>query len=82
MSYQEREISKDKLEKYLNVLDSDEGIRIENKHEFIFINRTALRYCINTSKNGHDQFFYRDNLDEVMCFLADKISNSSKIFSY
>lgn len=82
MSYQEREISKDSLQKYLRVLDSDEGIRIDNKTEQIFINKTSQRYCVNISKNGFDQFFYQDSLDETTRFLADKIDPSSKIFSY
>jgi hypothetical protein len=82
MSYQEREITKDRLEKQLRVLDSDEGIRIDNKTECIFVNRTSNRYIINISKNGIDQFFYQNNLDEAMRFLAEKIDSSSKIFSY
>ncbi len=82
MSYQEREISKDSLQKYLRVLDSDEGIRIDNKTDQIFINKTSQRYCVNISKNGLEQFFYQDSLDDTMRFLADKIDSSSKIFSY
>jgi hypothetical protein len=82
MSYHEREISKDNLQKYLQVLDSDEGIRIDNKEERIFINKSAQRYIVNISKNSLDQFFYQNSLHEVMHFLADKIGSSSKIFSY
>jgi hypothetical protein len=82
MSYQEREITKDTLEKYLRVLDSDEGIRIDNKTEHIFINKIFHRYIVDISKNGLDQFFYQNNLDEVMRFLAEKVDRSSKIFSY
>lgn len=82
MSYHEREISKDKLQRHLQVLDSDEGIRIDNKEERIFVNKTSQRYIVNISKNDLDQFFYQNNLDEVMHFLADKIGPSSKIFSY
>jgi len=82
MSYQEREITKDKLEKYLRVLDSDEGIRIDNETEHIFVNKTSHRYVVNVSKNGLDQFFYLNKLDEVMHFLAEKIDSSSRIFSY
>jgi hypothetical protein len=82
MSYQEREIPKDKLQKYLKVLDSDEGIRIDNTDEHIFINKVSHRYIVNISKNGLDQFFYQNSLDEVMHFLDDKINTSSKIFSY
>jgi hypothetical protein len=82
MSYQEREISQDKLQKYLRVLDSDEGIRIDNKDSQIFINKTSQRYCIEIIKNGLDQFFYQNNLDDTMRFLSDKIGRASKIFSY
>ncbi|MGI0047352.1 MAG: hypothetical protein ACREBB_09235 [Nitrosotalea sp.] len=82
MSYQEREISKDSLEKYLKVLDSDEGIRIENKTGFIFINRTSKRYCIDMSENKHDEFTYMTSVSEVLSFLSNKIEPSSKIFSY
>ncbi len=82
MSYQEREITKDKLEKYLRVLDIDEGIRIDNKNECIFVNKTANRYVINISTNGADQFVYQNNLDDMVHFLAKKIEDSSKIFAY
>jgi len=82
MSYQEHEITKDKLEKYLRVLDTDEGIRIDNKAEHVFVNKTSNRYIINISSNGVDKFEYQNNLDEVMHFLAKKIESSSKIFSY
>ena len=82
MSYQEREIPREKLEKSIEVLDSDEGIRIDNKTSRIFINKTARRYCVNMSKNGHDEFIYKNNASEVMSFLADKTESSSKIFSY
>ena len=82
MSYQEREITKDRLEKYLRVLDSDEGIRIDNKTERLFVNKTSNRYIVNISKNDLDQFVYLNNLDDVMRFLAEKIDTSSRIFSY
>ena len=82
MSYQEREIAKDGLPKHLQVLDSDEGIRIEDKIGFIFINKTSRRYCVNVSKNGFDEFFYMYNADEVLNFLANKIDPLSRIFSY
>ena len=82
MSYQEREITRDRLEKYLRVLDSDEGIRIDNKTERIFVNKTTYRYIVNISKNDLDQFVYLNNLDDVMHFLAEIIDTSSRIFSY
>jgi len=82
MSYQERQISRDRLEKHLRVLDSDEGIRIDNKTEYIFVNKTSHRYIVNISKDGRDQFSYQNNLDEAMRFLNKKIDISSKIFAY
>lgn len=82
MSYQEREIAKDSLPKHLRVLDSDEGIRIEDKIGFVFINKISRRYCVNVSKNGFDEFFYMYNADDVLNFLANKIDPLSKIFSY
>ncbi len=81
MSYQEREISKESLEKHLKVLDSDEGIRIENGDEFVFINKTSKRYCIDISRDNRDEFFYMNNLNEVLDFLANRIK-TWKIFSY
>jgi len=82
MSYQEREVPRENLEKSILVLDSDEGIRIDNKTSRIFINKTARRYCINMSENGRDEFIYKNNASEVMSFLSDKTESSSKIFSY
>ena len=81
MSYQEREITKEKLGKHLRVLDTDEGIRIDSKTQHIFVNKTSNRYIINTSTNGVDQFIYQNNLEGVMNFLAKKIEPTSKIFA-
>ena len=82
MTYQEREISKNQLEKLLQTLDLDEGIRIENKSNIIFLNRSAKRYCVNISSQGNEEFFYRNSVSEVLDFLNGKIENASKIFSY
>lgn len=82
MTYQEREITKGQLEKHLRVLDSDEGIRIDNKSEYIFVNKTSNRYIVNISKNGTEQFVYLYNLEEIMHLLAEKLDPSSRIFSY
>ena len=82
MSYQEREITKDKLEKHVRVLDTDEGIRIDNQTELIFVNKTSSRYIVDISKNNLDQFYYLNSLNEVMQFLDDKIKSTSRIFSY
>lgn len=82
MSYQEREVAKDSLPKHLRVLDSDEGIRIEDKDGFVFINKTSRRYCVNISKNGIDEFFYIYSTDEVLNFLVNRIESESKIYLY
>ncbi|HEV2193622.1 MAG TPA: hypothetical protein VGR54_08410 [Nitrosopumilaceae archaeon] len=82
MTYQEREISKSQLEKLLQTLDLDEGIRIENKSNIIFLNRSAKRYCINISTQGKEEFFYHNSVKEVLDFLNGKIDQASKIFSY
>ena len=82
MSYHEREISKENLEKFLKILDSDEGIRIDEKSGHIFINKTSKRYCINTSSLGKEEFVYKNSVKEVMDFLKDHASQTAKIFSY
>lgn len=82
MTYQEREISKNQLEKLLQTLDLDEGIRIENKSNIIFLNRSAKRYCVNTSSQGNEEFIYYNTVREVLDFLNGKIDQASKIFSY
>ena len=82
MTYQEREISKNQLEKLLQTLDLDEGIRIENKLNMIFLNRSAKRYCVNISSQGKEEFFYHNSGKEVLDFLNGKIDQASKIFSY
>lgn len=82
MTYQEREISKNQLEKILQSLDLDEGIRIENKSGMIFLNRSARRYCINISTQGDEQFVYRNSAKDVLDFLNAKIEQTSRIFSY
>lgn len=82
MRYNEREISKEDLEKFLKILDSDEGIRIDDKLGHIFINKTSKRYCINTSTSGEEKFVYKNNVEEVMSFLKDHTSQTAKIFSY
>ncbi len=82
MTYQERSISKDNLEKFLRHLDSDEGIRIDNESGHIFINKTSKRYCINISDTGKDEFTYKDTVKETIDFLKDQITQTSKIFVY
>ena len=82
MTYQEKEISKNQLEKILQTLDLDEGIRIENKSNMIFINRSAKRYCINISTQGNDEFFYRNSVKDVLDLLNGKMEQASGIFSY
>jgi hypothetical protein len=82
MSYHEREISKENLEKFLKILDSDEGIRIDDKSGHTFINKASKRYCINTSIAGEEKFVYKNNVEEVMSFLKDHVNQTAKIFSY
>jgi len=82
MTYQEKEISRNQLEKSIQVLDLDEGIRIENKHNMIFVNKTAKRYCLNTSTKEKEEFVYCNSAIEVLGFLKDKIDRDCKIFSY
>ena len=82
MTYQEREVSKDQLAKLVQVLDLDEGIRIENKSYMIFVNKSAKRYCINISRQGKEEFIYRNNATEVLDFLKDEMDDACKIFFY
>jgi len=82
MTYQEKEISNDQLEKFIQVLDLDEGIRIENKHNLIFINKSAKRYCINTSTKEKEEFEYRNSAEQVLNFLKDVTDKDFRIFLY
>ena len=82
MSYQEKEISRGALQKHLEILDFDEGLRIETTKETLFINKTPRRFCIEVSGDGNDEFVYMNGTDEVFSFLSAKIDSSSKFFSY
>ncbi|MGI0041228.1 MAG: hypothetical protein ACRD94_04605 [Nitrosopumilaceae archaeon] len=82
MTYQEKEVSRNQLEKFIQVLDLDEGIRIENKHNMIFVNKTAKRYCMNLSTKEKDEFAYYNSVSEVMNFLKDKTDKGCKVFLY
>ena len=82
MTYQEKEISKNQLEKFIQILDLDEGIRIENKSNMIFVNKSAKRYCINTYTKEKEEFVYRNNAVEVFDFLKDNMDKDAKVFSY
>jgi hypothetical protein len=82
MIYHDRVILRDDLEKFLKILDSDEGIRIDDSSSHIFINKTSKRYCINTSNADKEEFVYKNSVEEVIGFLKDHISQTSKIFSY
>lgn len=82
MTYQEKEISKNQLEKVIQVLDLDEGIRIENNSNMIFVNKTAKRYCVNLSIKDKEEFVYHNNSIEVLEFLKNKMDKDCKIFSY
>lgn len=82
MTYQEKEISKNQLVRAIQVLDLDEGIRIENESNMIFLNKSAKRYCINTSTKEKEEFAYCYNAAEVLDFLKSKTDKDCKIFSY
>lgn len=82
MTYQEKEISKNQLVRAIQVLDLDEGIRIENESNMIFLNKSAKRYCINTSTKEKEEFAYCNNAAEVLDFLKSKTDKDCKIFSY
>ncbi len=82
MTYQEKEISKDQLAKAVQVLDLDDGIRIENQSYMIFLNKTAKRYCINISTKEKEEFVYRNRSDEVLDFLKDRLDDKCKMFLY
>ncbi|MGI0093983.1 MAG: hypothetical protein ACREA8_07765 [Nitrosotalea sp.] len=82
MTFKERTVPKDNLEKILRVLDSDEGVRIDNELNHIFVNKTSKRYCIDISTNNKDEFIYKNSIDEVINFLKNHMNESSKIFAY
>lgn len=82
MTYQEKEISKDQLAKAVQVLDLDDGIRIENQSYMIFLNKTAKRYCVNISTKGKEEFIYYNSSAEVLNFLKGKLDDRCKIFLY
>ena len=82
MTYQEKDISKNQLEKVIQVLDLDEGIRIENNSNMIFVNKTAKRYCINVSTKDKEEFSYHNSPVEVLEFLKNNMDKDCKIFSY
>ena len=82
MTYQEKEITKNQLAKLVQVLDLDEGIRIENKNSMVFLNKSAKRYCVNTVIQEKEEFVYKNTVSEVLDFLKDKMDEECKIFSY
>ena len=82
MTFQERAIPREDLEKFLRTLDSDEGIRIDNGENHIFVNKTSRRYCVDMSADNKDEFIYKNSTAEVMDLLKDHINQTSKIFAY
>ncbi|MDE1817271.1 MAG: hypothetical protein KGI19_01550 [Thaumarchaeota archaeon] len=82
MRFQERTISRENLEKILKVLDSDEGVRIDNESNHIFVNKSSKRYCIDISTNNKDEFVYKNSTNEVIDFLKNHMNETSKIFAY
>lgn len=82
MIYQEKVIQKENLEKFLYTLDSDEGVRIDNESDHVFINKASKRYCINISVDNKDEFIYKNSADEVMGFLKNYLKQTTKIVTY
>ncbi|HET7336829.1 MAG TPA: hypothetical protein VFJ23_02935 [Candidatus Nitrosotalea sp.] len=82
MIYQEKVIQKENLEKFLHTLDSDEGVRIDNESDHVFINKASKRYCINVSVDNTDEFIYKNSTDEVMGFLKNYLKQTTKIVTY
>lgn len=82
MIYQEKVIQKENLEKFLHTLDSDEGVRIDNESDHVFINKSSKRYCINISVDNKDEFIYKNSADEVMGFLKNYLKQTTKIVTY
>jgi hypothetical protein len=82
MTFQEKTIPRENLEKFLRTLDSDEGIRIDNGTNHIFVNKTSKRYCVDISIDNKDEFIYKNSAAEVMDFLKNHINQTSRIFTY
>jgi hypothetical protein len=82
MTFEERAIPRENLEKFLRTLDSDEGIRIDNDGYHIFVNKTSKIYCIDISTGNKDEFIYKNSTAEVMDLLKNHINQTTKIFSY
>lgn len=82
MTFQEKTIPRENLEKFLRTLDSDEGIRIDNGTNHIFVNKTSKRYCVDISIDNKDEFIYKNSATEVMDFLKNYINQTSRIFAY
>lgn len=82
MTFQEKSIPRENLEKFLRTLDSDEGIRIDNDANHIFVNKTSKRYCIDISTGDKDEFIYKNSTAEVMDLLKNHSNHASKIFAY
>lgn len=82
MSYQEHNIQFEDLQKHITHLDSDEGVRIDNPDEKIFVNKISNRYIVLISKNENDEFFYFYDPIGVLNFLKSNTKNQSKIVAY
>lgn len=82
MTFQEKTIPRENLEKFLRTLDSDDGIRIDNGTNHIFVNKTSKRYCVDISTDNKDEFIYKNSAAEVMDFLKNHINQAARIFAY
>ncbi len=82
MSYQEHKIQFGDLPKYIALLDSDEGIRVNNSNERIFVNRIARKYTVMILKDSIEEFFYFYDPIQVLNFIKNNIKNESEFFLY
>jgi hypothetical protein len=99
--YSEHKIeSLNELSVLMQAMDQDEGIRIRGEVEgfenggFIFVTRSASRYCINVcdrvfdpirktySVGGNDVWFYFDTFEEAWAKLATLIRNPIEAYAY
>ncbi len=82
MSYQEHKIQFDDLQKYITLLDSDEGIRINNPDSKIFVNKTSRKYTVMISKNNMEEFTYFYDPVKILDFIKNNIREESEFFTY
>ncbi len=82
MSYQEHKIQFDDLQKYITLLDSDEGIRVVNPDSRIFVNKTSRKYTVMISKGNMEEFAYFYDPMKIVDFIKNNIREESEFFTY